>query len=119
MSQGARMRVTVDTSGLERRFSEEEFRKAQEVFAKRVAFDAGDYVPYETGHLHDSEPNNSDYESGEIIWNTPYTHYVYNLDQSSIRTVKNENATSHWCETAKQNHLEDWKALAAKLLGGE
>jgi hypothetical protein len=117
MSQGARMRVTVDTSGLERRLSGEAFRKAQEAFAKRVAFDTRDYVPVDSGILRDSEPENSHYETGMIIWDTPYAHYVYNLD--GVRTVINPNATPHWCETAKQRHLEDWKALAVRLLGGE
>ena len=113
MSVRAGVRVTLDTGKLDRRLSAQGFERLQEALAKRVAFDARDYVPVESGTLRDSEAVNSDYEAGLVIWNTPYARRVYNLD--SVRTVINPKATSHWCETAKQNHLELWRQFVAAM----
>lgn len=109
--------VSVDLSGLEKRFSDGTLRAQQITFAQRVAFDMRKHVPVDEGTLRDSEPLNSNYAKGEIIYNTPYAKEVLNAD--SVRTVKNPDACPHWPEVTKQERLEAWKEFATALLGGE
>lgn len=108
--------TVVDLSKLERRFSKSALVGKQAAFAKRVAFEIGDYVPEELGALKGSEPLSSDYETGLIEWNTPYAQHVHDLPQSSIKKVKNPNARSHWPEEAKREREGAWQEFARKLL---
>lgn len=114
---GAKAEIRVDLSGLEKRFSEGELKAKQAAFASRVAFETRDYVPLDEGTLRASEPLSSDYEAGEIEWNTPYAERVYDLPQSSIKTVKNPNAHSAWFEAAKADRLGAWEEFAKGLMG--
>ncbi len=109
--------VTVDTSGLDAKFSPSALKAAQTHFAQRVAFVTRQYVPVDEGTLRDSEPASSDYANGEITWNTPYAQKVYNAD--GVRTVKNPKAAPHWAEHAKQEHMQDFAQYAAALLTGK
>lgn len=106
----------VDISGIEKAFSESNLKKKQAAFASRVALDMRKHVPEDEGTLRDSEPMNSDYENGQIIWNTPYAKIVLNADH--VLTTKNKNATPQWPEVTKQEKLQDWKAFAAALMQG-
>lgn len=114
---GAKAEIRVDLSGLEKRFSEGELKAKQAAFASRVAFETRDYVPRDIGTLQGSEPLSSDYEAGELEWNTPYAERVYDLPQSSIKTTINPNAHSHWFEAAKADRLGAWEEFAKGLMG--
>lgn len=35
------------------------------------------YMPFDTGMLQDSASTATEIGSGEIVWNTPYAHYLY------------------------------------------
>lgn len=109
--------VTVDLSGVEAKLSADAIRAKQAVFAQRVGFDMNKYCPEDEGTLRDSMPTSSNFEAGQIIWNTPYAHRVLNLDH--VRRVKNPNATPHWPDHAKSQHMNDWRQLAAQLITGE
>lgn len=109
-------RTVVDLSKLEKRFSDSARRGKQAAFAKRVAFEIGDYVPEELGALKGSEPLSSDYENGIIEWNTPYAQHVHDLPQSSIKKAKNPNARSHWPAAAKAERAGAWEDFARKLM---
>lgn len=108
--------IKVDLSGIEAKLSESAIRAKQAVFAQRVATDMRKHVPVDEGTLRDSEPASSDYEAGQIVWNTPYARRVMNLD--SVSTVKNPQATPHWPEVTKSEKLEDWRKFAAQLITG-
>mgnify|MGYP005813128793 CR=1 FL=1 len=109
-------RTIVDLSKLERRFSKSALVGKQAAFAKRVAFEMRDYVPLDEGTLRDSEPLASDYETGLIVWQTPYAEHVHDLPQSSINTAENPNARSHWPEEAKRERMDSWQEFARKML---
>lgn len=116
MSKSASCSVRVDLSGLERRLGADQLKAKQAAFAKRVAFEIGNYVPEELGTLKGSEPLSSDYENGIIEWNTPYAQRVHDLPQSSIKKTENPNARSHWPEEAKRERMDSWQEFARKLL---
>lgn len=108
--------VTVDLSGIEKKFSGEQLRAKRAAFAHRVGFDMNKRCPVDEGTLRDSMPVSSDFESGLVIWDTPYAKKVLNAD--SVRTVKNPNACPQWPEAVKAEKLGDWKQMAGSLLAG-
>ncbi len=109
--------ISIDIAALEKRFSSSALKANQAAFAQRVAFDMRKHVPVDEGTLRDSEPISSDYENGQIIWNTPYAQHVLNAD--SVRTIKNPRATPQWPEVTKAEKLSEWRKLAANLVGSD
>ncbi len=107
--------TTVDIKSIEKMFSDDALKAKQEAFASRVALDMRKHVPEDSGTLRDSEPLNSDYANGQIIWNTPYAKAVLNADH--VKTVKNKEARPQWPEATKQEKLQDWREFAEKLVG--
>lgn len=109
--------VTIDLSGIEAKFSEDALKAKQAVFAQRVGTDMNKHCPVDEGTLRDSMPVSSNFEAGEIVWNTPYAQKVLNAD--SVRRIKNPEATPNWPEVTKSERLDDWKEFAAQLITGE
>lgn len=110
-------KITVDIGAIERKFSEAELRAKQAAFAHRIGFDMNERCAEDEGTLRDSMPTASDFENGQIVWDTPYAKDVYNADR--VGTAKNPKATPHWGEVVKGEKLEAWRTMAGKLLGGE
>lgn len=110
-------KINVDISGIEKRFSDQQLRAKQAVFAQRVGFDMNKRCPEDSGTLKRSMDPNSNYEGGLIVWNTPYAKEILNAD--SVRTVKNPHATPNWPEATKQERLKDWRVMANALLCDE
>lgn len=108
--------IKVDLSGIEERFDEGALRAKQAAFAQRVGFDMNKRCPVDEGTLRDSMPVSSDFENGQIIWNTPYAKHVLNAD--SVRTVKNPNACPQWPEAVKAERMGEWQKMAGSLLSG-
>jgi hypothetical protein len=108
--------IKIDLSGIKKKFSDGQLRDKQAVFAQRVGFDMNKRCPVDEGTLRDSMPVSSDFENGQIVWNTPYAKHVLNAD--SVRTVKNPNACSQWPEAVKAERLSEWRQMAANLLAG-
>lgn len=106
--------VNLDLSKLEEKFSEDELRAKQAIFAERVAADMNKHCPEDEGTLRDSMKISSNFEEGLIVWNTPYAKDV--LERDYVRCVKNPEALPHWPEATKEEKLEDWKDLASRLL---
>lgn len=109
--------IDIDLSGIEKRFSPQALKAKQAVFAHRVGFDMNKHCPVDEGALRDSMPVSSDYESGQLVWDTPYAKRVMNAD--TVRTVKNPEARPQWPEYAKSERLGEWRKLAANLLGSD
>ena len=107
---------SINLDGVEKKLGEAAMKPKQAAFAKRVALDMREHVPVDEGQLRDSEPLSSDYEGGQLVWNTPYAKKVYNADH--VRTTKNPKAAPHWGEVTKQEKLPNWKKFAAGLLAG-
>lgn len=108
--------LTVDLSGLQKKFSPAALEHAQGVFAARVGFDSNAYVKYDTGDTHDSMGAASDYKKGDIVWDTDYAAYAY-YDPHVIRT-HNPLATDRWFEVAKEARIGSWRAYAIAALEG-
>lgn len=113
----SKSKTTIDIKGIEEKFSDSSLKAKQEAFASRVALDMRKHVPEDEGTLKNSEPLNSDYANGQIIWNTPYAKIVLNSDH--VKTVKNKNARPQWPEVTKQEKMQDWREFAAKLIGND
>ena len=107
--------IDIDLSGIEKKFSPEELKKKQAAFAHRVGFDMNKHCPCDEGTLHDSMPESSDFENGQVVWDTPYAKRVMNAD--TVRTVKNPEARPQWPEYTKSERLGEWRKFAANLLG--
>lgn len=107
--------IDIDLSGIEKRFSPEELRKKQAAFAHRVGFDMNKHCPVDEGTLRDSMPVSSDFENGQLVWDTPYAKRMMNAD--TVRTVKNPDARPQWPEYTKSERLGEWRKFAANLLG--
>lgn len=107
--------IDIDLSGIEKKFSPEELKKKQAAFAQRVGFDMNKHCPVDEGTLRDSMPVSSDYENGQLVWDTPYARRVMNAD--TVRTVKNPEARPQWPEYTKSDRLGEWRKFAANLLG--
>lgn len=107
--------IDIDLSGIEEKFSPEELKKKQAAFAHRVGFDMNKHCPYDEGTLHDSMPKSSDFENGQVVWDTPYAKRVMNAD--TVMTVKNSEARPQWPEYTKSERLGEWRKFAANLLG--
>lgn len=109
--------IDIDLSGIEKRFSPQALKAKQAVFAHRVGFDMNKHCPVDEGTLRDSMPVSSDYESGQLVWDTPYARRVMNAD--AVGTVKNPEARPQWPEYTKSERLGEWRKLAANLLGSD
>lgn len=109
-------KTIVDISKIEKALSQEANKKRQAAFAKRVAFEIRDYVPYDQGTLRESEALASNYETGTIEWQTPYAKKVHALPETSINKAKNPKAKAKWHEAAKKDRIEAWKEYAKKLM---
>lgn len=107
--------ISIDLGGIEKKFSPQALKAKQAVFAQRVGNDMNKHCPVDEGTLRDSMTESSDFENGQIIWNTPYAKRMLNAD--SVRKTKNTNAQPQWPEFTKGERLGDWKTMAAELLG--
>lgn len=109
--------IEIDLSGIEKKFSPEELKKKQAAFAHRVGFDMNKHCPYDEGTLHDSMPESSDFENGQIVWNTPYAKKVLNAESVRNDGPRNADAKPQWPEYTKSERLGEWRRFAANLLG--
>lgn len=111
------VRVDVDATGLDRRFSGEAQRRRQVEFAMRAALLMRRYVPLgrsrTAGTLRNSEPVASQYERGLLVWNTPYAHRQYVHDE--YRHTE-PGATAHWDRTMRAHDSEALRQYAAALI---
>lgn len=102
--------VRLDTSGFDRVLNNGERRQTE--YAMRAAFLVRGYVPIEETALRNSEPMNSRYREGLLIWNTPYAAYQYYtpLNHSHAGTY------DHWDEHCWQEHEYELLDYAKKLI---
>ena len=75
-----------------------------------VLDDCNKYCKEDTGALIKSSEKATNFEKGEIAWDTPYAHRQYWL-VTAHKTV-NPNATWRWADVAKSKHLKKWTRLA-------
>lgn len=89
-------------------------RKRQEEYAMRVAFVMRKYVPEDKTALRDSEPMNSRYADGLLIWNTPYAAKQYSVPMNHTTA----GTCDHWDEACVRNDMPALIKYAESLYGG-
>ena len=102
MSDGMHLKVDFDAEELLGRFVSE---NAQKVLLDDIKADSNKYVPVRTGKLRDSAV--VDVSDGSVSWTTEYAQAMYERDY--VGSTNNAEATGLWFETAKENHLYQWK----------
>lgn len=139
------MSVRIDLSGVMAKI--EKMKKLAITAATAQALtDMGQYVPMDTGALVGSALSNSIIEDGHIEWATPYAHYLHegvvygpNIPimrggvlygffspprkhptgrRLRISKFPHAKATAHWTRVAKEHHVEQWRRIAEKAMGG-
>lgn len=89
-------------------------RKRQEEYAMRVAFVMRKYVPREENTLRASEPLNSKYADGLLIWSTPYALRQYSVPMNH----STPGTCDHWDEACARNDMPGLIKYAESLYGG-
>lgn len=113
---------------------------AQQYLDNRVVTDSTPFIPVRSGVLRESGINSlQSGEPGQVSWNTPYAHYMYEgrtmvgVESRSAYARKYEpkmydggemeyaepNAKSHWFEEAKKRFLRSWSKGVRKILNGD
>lgn len=103
--------VSVNLKGLEKMASDSETKKRQSEYAQRVAFVMREYVPLRDGYLRNSEPLSSNYEKGELVWDTPYAAEQYYIPMNHTTA----GTTDHWDEPVRRSHMSDLQKYVSAM----
>lgn len=127
--------IKIDTKRID-----DNIKKAQELLNLQVVADCTPLIPFEQGALRNSANYPQGVYGGEIEWNTPYAHYIYqgelhlaangsswaNKDEKKYPAGKplhfhpeGVGTTDHWFDKAKEQHGKEWVALVKKTAGKE
>jgi len=74
--------------------------------------DCNKYARRQSGDLIKSSLIATDYEKGELIWNTPYAKKVYWI--GTPLKNKNPHARLMWAHHAKEVHNKEWLKIAQR-----
>jgi hypothetical protein len=107
--------VTVNLSGLEKMVSTSEQTNRLELVSMRAALGMRKYVPQDESTLRSSEPSNSKYKQGLLIWNTPYAAAQYYVAMNHTTA----GTTDHWDEHFMRDYGDDLTDYAQSLFKGE
>ncbi len=108
------MTVIINVPQVDRLLDPRAQRMRQEEYAMRVAFVMRKYVPRDENTLRASEPLNSKYSAGLLIWNTPYAAKQYSVPMSHTMP----GTCDHWDEACSRNDMPDLIRYAEGLFGG-
>lgn len=108
------MSVTITLTGLERMLSAPEVKRRQTEYAMRAALVMRKFVPLEESTLRSSEPMNSKYEKGLLVWNTPYAAKQYHVPMNHTTA----GTTDHWDEACWSAEGGNLTKYAESLYGG-
>lgn len=118
-------------------------KEAQKLLNMQVVADCDPLIPFQQGALRNSVNYPQGIYGGEIEYNTPYAHYMYEgivygpnipirdaegnitgwysppSKQPTGRPLTYHTAGTgdHWFETAKQRHAADWLRLVRETVG--
>lgn len=108
------MTVIIDTPQLDALLDAGARRKRQEEYAMRAAFVMRKYVPRDENTLRASEPLNSRYAEGLLIWSTPYALAQYSVPMAHTTA----GTCDHWDEACAKNDMPELLEYAESLFGG-
>ncbi len=132
--------IQLNTDRLDRNLKE-----AQKLLNEQVVEDCEPLVPFQNGALRSKVEYPKGIYGGEIMYNTPYAHYMYegivygpnipeyDSDGNLIGfwspddkrptgrkiTYHTEGTGDHWFEKAKEQHKDDWLRLVKRTAGKE
>lgn len=109
------MTVIINTPQIDGLLSPSAQKRRQEEYAMRVAFVMRKYVPRDENALRASEPLNSKYAAGLLIWNTPYAARQYSAPMAHTTP----GTCDHWDEAVARNDMPGLVRYAESLFGGE
>lgn len=98
---------------------EQATEKVQISFAQQVLKDSNYFIPFDTGNLRDSSLIASDFQTGSLVWNTPYARRLYYNPQYNFSKDSNVNAQGLWYEVARARFLSDWVAFVQREYDNE
>lgn len=113
-----RMNINVDNlqamTRLQRNF-DQAIVHSLPVISEKVLGDINNYVPRDTGQLVNSSYTASNFDTGELVWNTPYARRLYyGVDMKFSKDV-HPLAQAMWDVKAKSVHEREW----ARFLGAD
>lgn len=108
------MTVIIDAPDIDRLADPAQAKRRQEEYAMRAALVMRKYVPRDENTLRASEPLNSRYGEGLLIWNTPYALTQYEVPMAHTTP----GTCDHWDEACARNDMPQLLAYAASLYGG-
>ena len=98
-------------------------KKAIFAATSQALADLNTYTPFEYGNLMGSSLANSVLDQGHIEWVTPYARVVWQGTRKGkpihINKAHHPRATSKWTAVAKKAHVEQWRRIAEKAMGGK
>jgi len=96
--------------------AQEQIDKATKGTAMRFRALADPYVPFLTGTTAKSA-GFSDFDKGEITYDTPYAHYIYYApDTFHLTKDKHPNAITHWGEFVGKRYKRELLDTFQKIL---
>lgn len=113
------MRVQFDLSGVLPKIADMK-QKAIIAATNQANIDITPYVPYAVGTLSNTAVVEA--EKGHIEWVQSYARVLYNGTRKgralNISRSKHVKATAKWTHVAKKAHVEKWRRVAEKGMGG-
>lgn len=92
----------------------QQLAKARGKIAEHVAKATDEYVPFLQGTLKNSVQTASDWEAGQIVYNTIYARYQYYLHDLG-HTYQGKRGP-HWGERSVKDHRADIQETARKAV---
>lgn len=132
--------INIDTNRINRNI-----REAQKFLNMQVVADCDPLIPFRQGALRNSVNYPQGIHGGEIEYNTPYAHYMYEGEvygpnipiRDSTGNVTGwysppsksptgrklqyhtDGTVDHWFEKAKEQHKQEWIDLVKRTAGKE
>lgn len=87
---------------------------------QRILKDTDPLVPFDTGMLKNSPQIATDYETGEIIWSTPYARrqYYFHPKGEGLHGDNGQRG-SYWAERSKDANMVSWESFWRALMKEE
>lgn len=107
------MSVRINLDALDKMTSKAERTKRQTEYAMRAASVMRKYVPRDENLLRASEPLNSKYAKGILVWNTPYARTQYEVPMMHTEA----GTTDHWDEACWKREGDGLIAYVEAMYG--
>lgn len=90
---------------------------ARSMLMQRILRDTDPLVPFDTGMLKNTAQLATDYDSGEIIWSTPYARPQYYLHEKGTALHGDTGLRgSWWAERSRDAHKISWEQFYKKAV---